>query len=135
MNNLHLRTLIREMAQNVLLEIRHQSQLITSVDSTFGTIYGLPDGRRACMPSLSKQELYFVDGPRNDVVDKSISPNDIDIFYGAVELRAKTVANIMAANLKSMDSRQGSVTLSINNDKELELSNNWVNHLLKSLSQ
>ena len=79
--------------------------------------------------------VYFMGGEGyKDVVEKSELQEDIDAYYGAIEKRAQAVAEILKANVESVNSQQGSIDLKIEGGRALHLANEWVNHILEILS-
>jgi hypothetical protein len=114
-----------------ILFLNESSNLQTFLDRDFGVVYTLPDGRKACLPLKHKEVVYFMGGEGyKDVVEKSELQEDIDAYYGAVEKRAQAVAEILKANVESVNSQQGSIDLKIEGGRALHLSNEWVNHIL-----
>lgn len=118
-----------------MLFLNESSNLQTFLDRDFGVVYTLPDGRKACLPLKHKEVVYFMGGEGyKDVVEKSELQEDIDAYYGAIEKRAQAVAEILKANVESVNSQQGSIDLKIEGGRALHLPNEWVNHILEILS-
>lgn len=111
-----------------LLVVLVENNMQTIIDTDFGPVYVMADGRRAAMPARHTEQIFFL-GPDKRVVSKSTEEADINAFYEAVERRGNAVAAKMKAKLMSLDHRQGSVVLSLN-DEKLDVSNTWANHIL-----